>query len=91
MLQAGRNVKEFIDVLLLRRDHEDPARVDEAVTKSLVRHCPHLEAIRQLVAHTSQSDITGEPAEVPEALRTYRVAPPDVSCYQQLITKGVGR
>ena len=91
MLQAGRNVKEFIDVLLLRRDHEDPARVDEAVTKSLVRHCPHLEAIRQLVAHTSQSDITGEPAEVPEALRTYRVAPPDVRCYQQRITKGVGR
>jgi transposase len=89
MLEAGRSVKEFVEVLLLRRDHADPETVDSAVATSLNRRCPHLEAIRQLADRESETDIDPASAEVPEALRTHRVAPPDVSCYQQLAMTGV--
>src|SRR5690606_37196304 len=89
MLEAGRSVKEFIEVLLLRRDHADPETVDSAVATSLTRRCPHLEAIRQLADSVSETDIEPVPAEVPETLRAHRVAPPSGSCYQQLAMTGV--
>jgi hypothetical protein len=89
MLQAGRSVKEFIEVLILRRDHADPEAVDSAVATSLIRRCPHLDAIRQLANRGPEAEFVPEPVEVPEALRTHRVTPPDVSCYQQLVMPGV--
>lgn len=89
MLQAGRSVKEFIEVLILRRDHADPEAVDSAVATSLIRRCPHLDAIRQLANRGPEAEFVPEPVEVPEALRAHRVTPPDVSCYQQLVMPGV--
>jgi transposase len=89
MLEAGRSVKEFIEILQLRRDHSDPQAVDSAVATSLIRRCPHLEAIRQLVDQVSETDINLVPAKVPEALRNHQVAPPNVTCYQQLAMREV--
>lgn len=89
MLEAGRSVKEFVEVLVLRRDHANPEAVDSAVATSLTRRCPHLEAIRQLVNRASETDIDPVRAEVPAALRAHRVELPDVNCYQQLVMTGV--
>jgi len=88
ILEAGRSVKEFIEVLRLRRDHADPQTVDSAVATSLTRRCPHLEAVRQLVDQVSEIDIDPVPVKVPEALRIHQVAQPNVSCYQLLAMRG---
>ncbi|BAS28728.1 IS21 family transposase [Limnochorda pilosa] len=89
MLGQGRKAKEFIDVLILRRDHESPETVDQAVETVLQRHCAHYEAIRQLVF----PGMTDEPApslvSVPDGLRAHRVQPSDPSVYRQLAGVGV--
>lgn len=45
MLADSRKVKEFINVLILRRDHHVPEKVDRAVAVALERRCPSYDAI----------------------------------------------
>jgi transposase len=89
MLEQGRKVKEFIDVLILRRDHPEPEVVDRAVETALRRHCAHYEAIRQLTFPEERKEPTPSLAQLPDGLRVHRVHPPDPTIYRQLVGVGV--
>lgn len=88
MLDGGRKVKEFIDVLILRRDHPEPEVVDQAVETALQHRCAHYDAIRQLTFHKDVAWPTPSRARVPDGLQVYRVQSPDPTVYRRLM--GVG-
>ena len=72
MLADSRRVKEFINVLILRRDHHLPEKVDRAVAVALERRCPSYDAIAQL-CRTNEPDTPVPPAQVPDGFRDTRV------------------
>ena len=81
-------MKEFIDVLILRRDHPEPEVVDQAVETALQHCCAHYDAIRQLTFHKDVAWPTPSRARVPDGLQVYRVQSPDPTVYRRLM--GVG-
>lgn len=85
MADQKHSVKDFISVLILRRDHGDPQAVDDAVRLSFERNCPHLEAIKQLLGTPANSVKSSTCAQVPDQLRDARVAPPQPAVYQRLL------
>src|SRR5690554_5880765 len=89
MLVQGRKVKEFIDVLILRRDHPEPEVVDQAVETALQRRCAHYDAIRQLAFQEETEEPTPSRARVPDGLQVYRVQSPDPTVYRRLVGVGV--
>jgi transposase len=89
MLDQGRKVKEFIDVLILRRDHPKPEVVDQAVETALQRRCAHYDAIQQLAFQEEAEEPTPSQARIPDGLQVYRVQSPDPTVYRHLVGVGV--
>lgn len=81
-------MKEFIDVLILRRDHPEPEVVDQAVETALQHRCAHYDVIRQLAFPKAVAWPTPSRARVPDGLQVYRVQSPDPTVYRRLM--GVG-
>src|SRR5690606_14807177 len=88
-LCQGRKVKEFIDVLILRRDHPKPEVVDQAVETALQRRCAHYDASQQLAFQEEAEEPTPSQARIPDGLQVYRVQSPDPTVYRHLVGVGV--
>jgi len=86
----GRGVKEFIRILHLHQQYP-AAQMEQAIEQALCFGCPHLDGVKHCLAYLQSEpgvqvclDLSDKPHLA--ALGSQAI---DLTCYEQLITKGV--